>query len=257
VLFAGAMFPTSRLRLLMSLIPHARFANLYGPTETNVCTWYDVPPLSADETEPIPIGRPIPGVETFAVTDDGRLAGAGEVGELYVQGPTVMHGYWGDPEQTKRVLVPSLYGEPSMLAYRTGDLVRLAADGNYHLLGRRDHQIKTRGYRIELGEVEVALHTDPEVISAVVVAIPDVEITNRLAACVVTRGTPDPGRLAWVCAHRLPRYMRPEWFVFYDMLPLTSSGKVDRVGLLRDLLAHPPTHTESAQPPRQMVRASE
>ncbi|MGE2817426.1 amino acid adenylation domain-containing protein [Mycobacterium heidelbergense] len=245
VLFAGEVFPTPRLRLLMSLIPHARFANLYGPTETNVCTWYDVPPLPDHQTEPIPIGRPIPGVETYAVTDNGTLAAAGEIGELYVQGPTVMHGYWDDPEQTRAVLVP--FGAPGMLAYRTGDLVRRSPDGHYHLLARRDHQIKTRGYRIELGEIETALHADPEVISAVAVAIPDPDITNRLAACVATCSPLDPGRLARVCSDRLPRYMRPEWFVFYDELPLTPTGKVDRHALLEDLLAHPPTHSESVR----------
>jgi L-proline---[L-prolyl-carrier protein] ligase len=240
VLFAGEVFPAPQLRRLMELLRHTRFANLYGPTETNVCTWYEVPPLPAGQDEPIPIGRPVPGVQTFVVTGDGRPASTGEAGELYVQGPTVMRGYWGDAELTGTALVPSPGGEQGALAYRTGDLVRQAPDGNYHFLGRRDHQVKSRGYRIELGEVEAALHADPGVVACVAVAIPDNEFTNRLAACVVMRGTPAPERLARACSERLPRYMRPEWFVFYDALPLTSTGKVDRTALARDLVAHPP-----------------
>ena len=95
ILFAGEVFPTKYLRQLMTLLPHVRFSNLYGPTETNVCTWFDVEHLP-EPTAPIPIGRAIDDVDVFAVTDDGRPAGPGEEGELFVHGPTVMRGYWGD-----------------------------------------------------------------------------------------------------------------------------------------------------------------
>ncbi|MYU21137.1 amino acid adenylation domain-containing protein [Streptomyces sp. SID8352] len=239
VLFAGEVFPTPQLRQLMDLLPHTRFANLYGPTETNVCTWYDVPPLPPDQTAPIPIGHPLPGVNTFVVADDGRPTAAGECGELYVQGPTVMQGYWNDAQRTRRALVPLPHGERAARAYRTGDLVRIAPDGTHHFLGRRDHQVKSRGYRIELGEIEAALHTDPAVVACAALALPDAEITNRLTACVVVRGAPDPARLARVCAERLPRYMCPESFAFHDTLPLTSTGKTDRAALTRALLADP------------------
>jgi L-proline---[L-prolyl-carrier protein] ligase len=234
VLFAGEVFPIPHLRNLMALLPHTRFANLYGPTETNVCTWFDVEPLSADHTEPVPIGRPITGVEVTVVDDVGNPAPSGSVGELYVQGPTVMRGYWGDEERTQRALVPSPLAD-DLLAYSTGDLVRLGSDGNLRLLGRRDHQVKSRGYRIELGEVEATLYSDPTVTSAVVLAIPDPQITNRLVACVVTNSPPDRTRLARVCADRLPRYMCPESFVFLEALPSTSTGKVDRTALMRQL----------------------
>ena len=73
MLFAGEVFPTKYLRQLMELLPHVRFANLYGPTETNVCTWYEVP-RSRRAAAAIPIGRPIDGVEVFAVAEDGSPA---------------------------------------------------------------------------------------------------------------------------------------------------------------------------------------
>lgn len=229
VLFAGEVFPAKYLRRLMGLLPHAFFFNLYGPTETNVCTAYQVPELPLDLTEPIPIGAAIANTEVFAVTEDGSLAGAGDVGELYVRGGGVMHGYWGDPERTNRVLVPHPFRHDGRDAvYRTGDIVRLGADGVYHLLGRMDSQIKSRGYRIELGEVEAALLAHPSVVECAVAAVPDELITNRIVAHVVAGDGVGASDLIRFCSDRIPRYMVPESIELTDRLPRTSTGKVDR-----------------------------
>jgi acyl-coenzyme A synthetase/AMP-(fatty) acid ligase len=237
VLFAGEVFPTKYLRSLMDLLPQAHFYNLYGPTETNVCTWYDVPPLPDDATEPIPIGNAIDDVEVFAIRDDGAPAGVDDVGELFVRGDTVMHGYWGDADRSARGLVPDPRGSALRdPVYRTGDLVRLRADGNYELLGRRDHQIKSRGYRIELGEIETALYSHPDVLECVVVAVPDPLVTNRIVAFVAARdGLVEPD-LVKVVAERLPHYMLPERIAFMDELPKTSTGKVDRLALTSSMV---------------------
>ena len=232
LLFAGEVFPTKYLRRLMELLPHARFANLYGPTETNVCTWYDVPALPEDMTEPIPIGRPITGVEAFTITETGEPAARDEVGELCIRGPTVMHGYWGDEERTARGLVADPRpGVSPAKVYRTGDLVQEMDDGNYRFLGRRDSQVKSRGYRIELGDIETALYAHPAVAECAVVAIPDDLVTNRIKAFVAARESLSPSELVSFCGDRLPRYMIPDLFEFSDGLPKTSTGKVDRQAL--------------------------
>lgn len=229
VLFAGEVFPTRYLRELMGLLPHARFFNLYGPTETNVCTYYEVPRLSPEQEEPIPIGRPIAGVSVFAVREDGGVAGPGEVGELYVEGPTVMQGYWNDPERTAKALVahPGAH-ESRGRAYRTGDLVCEDDDGELRFLGRRDAQIKSRGYRIELGDIEAALYAHPAVVECAVMPVPDELVTNRIKAFVVLREPLREPELARFCASRLPRYMVPDVFEFRDGLAKTSTGKIDR-----------------------------
>jgi amino acid adenylation domain-containing protein len=230
ILFAGEVFPTRHLRALMTLLPHTRFANLYGPTETNVCTWYDVRPLPPDEVEPVPIGQPITNDDVYVVTDDGRLATPGEIGELYERGATVMRGYWADPDRTAASLLPdpfaAAFPDP---VYRTGDLVREDPDGNLRYLGRRDSQIKSRGYRIELGEIENALNAHPEVEECAVVAVPDELITNTIRAFVVT--STDERELVRFCAERIPRYMLPHEFVVVASLPRTSTGKINRQSL--------------------------
>jgi amino acid adenylation domain-containing protein len=233
LLFAGEVFPVKYVRELMKLAPRVRFANLYGPTETNVCTWFDVRALEANAA-PVPIGRAACGDELHILDEAGRSTPPGVAGELWVSGPSVMLGYWRRPEQTARTLrtITPLPGR-EILAYKTGDLVREMEDGNLEYLGRLDHQIKTRGYRVELGEIEFALHEHPAVDEAVVLAIPDDEITNRLKAIVVRRpeAQVSEANLKEHCARTLPRYMVPEIIEFRSNLPRTSSGKVDRRAL--------------------------
>ncbi|MDG9702877.1 amino acid adenylation domain-containing protein [Streptomyces sp. DH37] len=233
VLFAGEVFPTPRLRQVMNLMPNTRFANLYGPTETNVCTWYAVPELPQDKTEPIPIGRPIDGVTADVIGPDGHPVGCGEPGELLVSGPTVMRGYWGDRDRTERSLIHAVH-HAAELAYRTGDIVRTTPEGDFEFLGRRDQQVKSRGYRIELGEIEAALCTAESVVECAVLAVPDEEITNRLVAFVVAVGPRDPAALRQHCSDQLPQYMIPD-FEFIDRLPRGSTGKIDRQMLADEL----------------------
>jgi amino acid adenylation domain-containing protein len=231
VLFAGEVFPTKYLVRLMELLPRCRFYNLYGPTETNVCTWYEVPSLSPSATAPIPIGRAITGVEVVAVGDDDRVVPRGEVGELCVRGPTVMRGYWGDPERTASAMRPIQNTASPWPTYRTGDLVRLGDDGNYIFLGRRDAQIKLRGYRIELGEIESALYAHREVIEAGVIALPDDASTNRILAFIAVREPLEETALIEFLLEVIPRYMLPDELEFRPALPKTSTGKVDRQAL--------------------------
>jgi len=238
VIFAGEVFPVKFLRQLVSAVPHARYLNWYGPTETNVCASYEVPRLGPDAPSTIPIGKVCTGTEAFALAGDGRvITGPGEMGELYVRGPTVMQGYWGDQEKTSRVLVPNpLDPESEEKVCRTGDFVSLDAEGNYLYIGRKDGMVKTRGYRVELGEIEAVLYSHPGVREAVVVPVPDELVGNRLHAFI------SPGRVGAMtkeeiltyCNSKLPRYMIPDAVSLMEALPKTSSGKLDRVALARN-----------------------
>jgi amino acid adenylation domain-containing protein len=229
VVFAGEVYPTKHLRTLATVVPNAELWNLYGPTETNVCTYYRVGDLPEDDGT-IPIGRACENTEVFALTADGRRAAVGEEGELFVRGSAVMRGYWGSPERSAEVLVPNPLapGQPE-LVYRTGDLVRLRADGDYDFIGRRDHQIKSRGYRVELGEVEAALHADARLEAAVAVAVPHEDWGSAIVAYVVPKDeTVTEIQVKREAARRLPRYMVPARVEVRPDLPRTSTGKIDR-----------------------------
>jgi amino acid adenylation domain-containing protein len=123
VLFGGKPFPILQLRRLRAAFPAVRMLNLYGPTETNVCAYHEVVDVPGDEMTAVPIGRACSGDRVWAVKDDGADAGIGDTGELLVDGPTVMLGYWGRP--------------PHRGPYHTGDLVQRLDDSNYAYVGRR------------------------------------------------------------------------------------------------------------------------
>ncbi len=154
-----------------------------------------------------------------------------------MRGPSLMRGYWGQPDKTSEVLVPNPFrAEYDELVYRTGDLVTLEAAGNYAYLGRRDGMVKVRGYRVELGEVEAALYRHPAIREAAVLPVPDELLGSRLRAVVTTD---DAGNLTREdvldhCRRWLPSYMVPDVVEFREALPRTSTGKVDRVGLARE-----------------------
>ncbi len=234
ILFAGEVFPMKYLRQLAEISQQSSLYNLYGPTETNVCTYYRVERERLASMDKLPIGIACANTETFSVNPDGQLAGKGEAGELYVRGPGVTYGYWADQEKTHKMVVPNHFQEHfEEKMYRTGDIVTVGDDGNYYFQGRRDSMIKSRGYRIELGEIESALLSHPGVREAAVLAVPDEIIGNRIRAVVAAHipGSVGVLELQQYCASRVPKYMIPELVDLFDELPKTSTGKIDRVKL--------------------------
>jgi amino acid adenylation domain-containing protein len=238
IVFAGEVFPVKYLRKLMKLIPHADYYNLYGPTETNVITWYKVPRIASRQVKPIPIGKACANTEVFALTEDGQIVTRpGQTGELFARGSSVAQGYWGDVEKTKGSIIPNPL-QPNFREniYNTGDLVTLDQEGNYLFLGRRDHMIKSRGYRIELGEIETVLYNHPQVKEAVVVAVPDDVVGNRIKAFVVLSDNHvGSAELQGFCLKRIPKYMVPETIELRKELPKTSTGKIDRSTLMKQV----------------------
>ncbi len=235
ILFAGEVFPLKYLRKLVKAVPSPDYYNLYGPTETNVCTYYKVrnEDLGEDRINPVPIGQACENMEVFVLDDEGELVQEpGRGGEVWVRGPCVALGYWGDEAKTAGVFRQNpIQDNFAEIAYRTGDIVSLSPDGvNWVYEGRRDHMIKSRGYRIELGEIETALYRHEDVQEAAVIAVPDELLGNRIRAYVVRRpeANLDPSALKQHMLESVPHYMVPESFELLDELPKTSTGKVNR-----------------------------
>jgi acyl-coenzyme A synthetase/AMP-(fatty) acid ligase len=228
VLFAGEVFAIKHLRALSRLLPRPRYFNLYGPTETNVCTYYEVPtPIPVERTTPYPIGRACSHVTTRVLDADGREVARGSEGELCVAGAGVMRGYWNLPENTERAFIVDATG---VGWYRTGDVVVEDEAGDYVFRGRRDRMVKRRGYRVELGEIETGLYGHPAVKEAAVVARSDADGGVRILAFVACHEDvkrPSLIELKRYCAENLPLYMVPDLVSFQAALPKTSTDKID------------------------------
>lgn len=235
VLFGGEPVPVKHLRALMKLLPHARFSNVYGPTETNGCTYWIVPPIADDCDDAIPIGIPYDNVETLVVDEADRPVERGRPGELLVRSPTLMRGYWNRPDLDLRAFYERpAFGHLFDVFHRTGDLVEEDENGVFRFLGRKDRQVKIRGNRVELDEVEAVLLTHPSLAEAAVFAVPDEEGSLRIVAAGIARDRSEPltpEALRSYCAERLPPYAVPELISLRDEFPRTTTGKIDRRAL--------------------------
>lgn len=224
--FAGEPFAIQQVQELRKAWPQVRLFNWYGPTETNVCTSYEVTDADLARTRPLPIGTAASGdtITLDPATADGAPKSASEgewaaEGEIVVAGPTVMLGYWGRP--------------PQRGAYRTGDYGKLGSDGNLEYTGRIDHMVKIRGNRVELGEIEAALGSLRQLARVAVVVVGG-GLEARLHAVAIPAGPERPSGLAIRrhCSERLPAYMIVDAVHYVDALPLTPNGKTDRAALI-------------------------
>jgi len=208
--------------------------NMYGITETTVHVTYR--PLSqADLGAGSLIGAPIPDLQLYILDSEGRLAGRGESGELFVGGAGLARGYLNRPELNEKRFVADPFSQrPGARLYRTGDLARALPNGDVEYLGRIDHQVKIRGFRIELGEIEVALNRHVAISEAVVLVREDQPGDKYLAAYLVVRAATKPAwnELRSFLKISLPEHMVPATFVFLEKLPLNVNGKLDRDALL-------------------------
>ncbi len=227
VLFAGEVFPVKHLRALCQLWPQPRYFNLYGPTETNVCTYHElIPPVPDERTTPYPIGRVLANLQARVLDEAGVDVAHGAMGELCIAGPGVMQGYWGLAEQTAAGF---WRGDDGRAWYRTGDIVTEDDSRCFTYLGRRDRMVKRRGYRVELGEIEAALYKHGRIKEAAVVALTDDEAGVRIVAFLASHEGKPPGLIEMkrFCSENMPLYMIPDKFNWLPALPKTSTDKLD------------------------------
>lgn len=202
--------------------------NLYGPTETTV--WSTVARIDVIDGA-TPIGHAIANTRIYLLDAQRRALPNGAIGEIWIAGAGVADGYQNQPGATADRFVRDPYAGDGSWMYRTGDLGRRREDALY-FEGRADHQIKLRGYRIEPGDIESAAAEAAGVRECVAV-LRDVDGDQRLVLYLAGRSEDRhlAGRVRVRLAEHLPRYMRPQYLVVLDRLPMTPNGKLDRSSL--------------------------
>ncbi|MCM2293159.1 amino acid adenylation domain-containing protein [Allorhizobium sp. BGMRC 0089] len=228
-LVGGEALPRDLARM-MERLGHP-VMNLYGPTETTV--WSTVMPLTGNDLDSVPIGRPIWNTQVYVLDRMRQPVPPGYTGELYIGGKGVAKGYLNKPDLTAERFLPNPFVGGEERIYRTGDLARWRSDGVLDYLGRNDHQIKIRGFRVEPGEIETALMAIEPVRQAVVVLREDPGKHKQLVAYLTSKPqqTIDTGLVAEHLAQAVPPQMIPAAFVVLDALPLNTNGKIDRNAL--------------------------
>ena len=212
----------------MRSVTKARIFNCYGPTETTVAS------NNAELThaEIVTVGKPQLGVVEFIVDADGNELPVGVVGELYIGGCGVAHGYNNLDEMTRERFV-EYHG---IRIYKSGDYAKWLPDGNVVILGRTDHQIKLRGLRIELGEIEnVMLKVDG--MKKVVIMIRKLGGKEHLCAYYTADREIAPDALKAEISKSLTQYMVPTAYLQLAEMPMTPNGKTDVKALPEPVLA--------------------
>jgi amino acid adenylation domain-containing protein len=211
--------------------------NLYGPSETHVVSWFAIDDYVLNDLPPI--GYPIWNTQLYVLDSNLHPTPQGVIGELYIGGISLAHGYHDRPGLTAERFVPNPFArEPGTRLYRTGDLARWRADGAIEYVGRIDQQVKIRGFRVEPAEIEACLTRARGVREAIVVSRPGV-FGKQLLAFVTSEDawftmSSEQEFVAGLKKHirnTLPNYMWPAHVTCISSIPLTPNGKINKAAL--------------------------
>ncbi|PEM67651.1 non-ribosomal peptide synthetase [Bacillus pseudomycoides] len=222
---------TPKIRSWIKGIKDCVLHNHYGPSETHVVTSYTILDVDKEDNLP-PIGRPISNTKLYVLDKNLKLVPLGVVGELYISGDCLAREYLNRPELTKEKFIENPFClESDEKMYKTGDLVRYKSDGNIQFLGRIDSQLKIRGYRIEPSEVESIINQFLGIKEVVVESKNNASGYPYLIAYYVTDGMKQikNEEIESFLVDKLPDYMIPRFYVQLDAIPLTPSGKINRL----------------------------
>ncbi len=226
IIFAGESLPIIYYRKLKQVIEHASFYNLYGPTETNVCTYYKLKG-NGEDIDSIPIGLSCPFNEVFLLDkNDKRINKVNTLGELCVSGKNIMRGYWSNGELFKNSFSSDVNNSKF---YKTGDLASIDNAGQLVFHSRLDSIVKIRGNRVGLKEIENTFLELEKVNEATSIIIG--KDLDKKIICFVAfsnkHNQPSQDELYDQCRLNLPQYMVPSEIIVLEILPRLSTGKID------------------------------
>jgi long-chain acyl-CoA synthetase len=227
--FGGSPVPISTITALRKRMPHLRLYDAYGLTETHSPATILLD--SEFRRKPGSVGRPLPCADARVVGDDGSDVAEGQPGELWIRGPMVTSGYYGDPAATADGITDGWL--------HTGDYARVDDEGYVFILDRKKDMITRGGFKVYSVELEYLLVSHPDIAEAAVFGIPDRLAYESVAAYVVpaTDQMLDVGQVqAWVAA-RMADYAVPRHVRVVDTIPRNRTGKVEKAALRETLLA--------------------
>lgn len=216
--------PPSVLRSMADTFPDIPNFNMFGQTEMSSVT---CALRGADaERKMGSVGKPVINVEARIVDADGRDVQVGEVGEIVYRGPTVMQGYWNNPEATAAAFAGGWF--------HSGDLCVADDEGFIRVVDRAKDMIISGGENIYCAEVEAAIDAHPKVAEVAVIGVPHEKWVETPRAVIVPTDMSDPPSEEGIiehCKQLIASYKKPTSVVIVDSLPRNASGKVQKFKL--------------------------
>ncbi|GLT18780.1 hypothetical protein GCM10007938_25610 [Vibrio zhanjiangensis] len=229
LVLGGEPLAISLVHKVKAMRPECEIINHFGPTECTVgVTTYKLPrKLTNWDANIVPIGQPLKGNHVLILDANQQLVHSGLAGEICIGGRQLASGYIGNADSSQDQFIDHPYLDGERL-YRTGDKGRINSHGEIEYLGRLDRQVKVRGYRVELAEIENTIRQLVEVDSVAVVQ-KHLGQENQLVAYVncSSEYSSSHAAIQQQLENVLPRYMYPDVWVWLDVMPLTSSGKIN------------------------------
>jgi fatty-acyl-CoA synthase len=227
-IMAGSPCPIETMKQVVSRMHMGEVTIAYGMTETSPVSFQSSTgdPLDRRTTT---VGRVQPHLECKVVDIDGKVVPVGEKGELCTKGYSVMQGYWGDEERTRRAVIDGWM--------HTGDLATIDADGYCNIVGRVKDMLIRGGENVYPREIEEFLFRHPKVQSVQVFGVPDVKYGEEVCAWIVLK----PGEaciedeIKDFCRDQIAHYKMPRYVRFVPELPMTVTGKAQKF-VMRDAM---------------------
>ncbi|HEY3634494.1 MAG TPA: fatty acid--CoA ligase family protein, partial [Caldimonas sp.] len=217
--YGGAPMPVATIDEIAARLPGLVLQNAYGATETTSPATMMPAGLTRDHADTV--GVALPAAEIRVMDDDGRELPPGEVGEVWIAGPMVVPGYWGNAEATAASFTAGFW--------HSGDLGSVDAEGFVRVVDRKKDMLNRGGYKVYSVKVENVLMSWPGVVEAAVVGVPCPVLGERVQAVLhaPALGDADVPALRRYCAERLADYEVPETFVWSARpLPRNANGKI-------------------------------
>ena len=239
--FCGEPLSQELADLWQNAAPNSTVENIYGPTEATIYITRNI--YRPEDSEKnyfngiVPIGIPFHGHEAVIVDDENKLLPIGEIGEIVFKGVQITKGYLNGLDKTKKSYVQMDWDDGESIWYKSGDLGFYNDDQVLECIGRKDRQIKIAGRRIEISEIEYFLRTYGGLKDVVVVPYrDDRRIIQGVVAYVTVKLSPEQiKKIAQQCETYMERIFFPKKFISIERMPMTLSGKIDRLLLEKNL----------------------
>ncbi|MFH1624204.1 MAG: AMP-binding protein, partial [Pseudomonadota bacterium] len=226
--YSGAPMPVEVLKSAMKVF-QCDFVQIYGLTELScACITYlsprdhilEGPPKVIERLESA--GRISPTADIKILDEDGNEVRRGDVGEIVVRGQLVCKGYWKQSEMTAKAFEQGWF--------HTGDLGKLDDDSYLYLVDRKKDMIISGGENIYSKEIEEVLYSDPAVLEAAVIGVPDAKWGEAVKAILVLKHgmSTTEEEIIELCKRNLARFKKPKSVEFVENLPRTHTGKVQK-----------------------------